>query len=610
MGHFKNFGTGGLSRSFKILSRVDRKKLLIIAIAQICLGFFDLFGMALIGLLGALSMSGITSQDPSDRILDTLSLLKISELSFQSQVAILGISAFFLLVLKSILSIYFTRRIMIFMSRKGAAISADLISRLLAQPLLVIQGRTTQATLYAVTRGVEIVALQILATSVVIVADIALLIFIFVALLLLSPTTAISTFFMFSVVGLVMYKLTHLRASTLGQQNSHLNIKSEEKIVEVFNSYREAVVQNRRDYYAREIQKVRFKLADISAELTFLPYVSKYVIEACIILGALVVASLELIFSDTVQAVSTLAIFLAAGTRIAPAILRAQQGAILVKASLGQAEPTLELIETLGQAPPIDKVTDSVDFIHAGFQASIEIQNTSLAFSKESERVLDDISLTIPPGAFVGIVGPSGAGKTSLIDVLLGILIPDSGQVLISKHSPLTAIATWPGAISYVPQEVFIAAGSIRENVALGYPLDFATDENISETLRISQLQDFVSSLPNGLETQVGERGTKLSGGQRQRLGIARAMFTRPQLLILDEATSSLDSETEDNISQSLQSLKGSTTVVMIAHRLSIIRNADIVIYLSEGRIRAMGTFDEVRQAIPDFDRQASLMGL
>lgn len=605
-----NFGPNGLSRSFKILSGTDRKKLLLIVIAQICLGFLDLFGMALIGLLGALSMSGFTSQDPSAQILNTLRLLRISEATFQSQVAILGMSAFFLLVLKSILSVYFTRRIMIFMSRKGAGISADLISRLLAQPLLVIQGRTTQATLYAVTRGVEIVALQVLATSVVIVADIALLIFIFVALLIISPATAISTFFMFSIVGLVMYKLTHLRASVLGQQNSYLNIKSEEKIVEVFNSYREAVVQNRRDYYAREIQKVRFKLADISAELTFLPYVSKYVIEACVILGALLVASLELIFSDTVQAVSTLAIFLAAGTRIAPAILRAQQGAILVKASLGQAEPTLELIETLGQAQRVNTVIDAVDFIHSGFQASIEIRNTSLTFSKGARNALDDISLTIPPGAFVGIVGPSGAGKTSLIDVLLGILMPDSGKVLISNQSPLDAIATWPGAISYVPQEVFIASGSIRENVALGYPREFATDKNVLETLRISQLEDFVESMPEGLDTQVGERGTKLSGGQRQRLGIARAMFTRPQLLILDEATSSLDSETEDNISRSLQSLKGSTTIVMIAHRLSTIRNADIVIYLSEGRIRAMGTFDEVRKTIPDFERQASLMGL
>ena len=207
-------------------------------------------------------------------------------------------------------------------------------------------------------------------------------------------------------------------------------------------------------------------------------------------------------------------------------------------------------------------------------------------------------------------MGPSGAGKTTMIDLLLGILNPDSGSVLISGVSPIKAITKWPGAISYVPQDVVITAGTIRENISLGYPIEVATDERILNCLSSARLDDFVLRLPNGLDAKVGEKGTTLSGGQRQRLGIARALFTKPLLLVLDEATSALDAETEASVSQAISDLIGETTVVVIAHRLSTVRKADVVFYLDDGKLIANGTFAEVRAAVPNFDSQAKLMGL
>jgi ABC-type multidrug transport system fused ATPase/permease subunit len=164
--------------------------------------------------------------------------------------------------------------------------------------------------------------------------------------------------------------------------------------------------------------------------------------------------------------------------------------------------------------------------------------------------------------------------------------------------------------MSYVPQDVVIAAGTIRENIALGYPPKEATDELVKSALKIANLEKLIASLPDGINTQVGERGTRISGGQRQRLGIARAMFTRPKLLVLDEATSALDGETEIEISEAIRALRGVTTVIMIAHRLSTVREADIVVYMDNGNVIATGTFEEVRDLVPDFDRQAKLMGL
>lgn len=600
----------GIGRAIKVLSRSDQRKMIAVTILQVLMGGLDLLGVIAIGLLGALSVTGLQSTRPGDRVTTVLEVLNIEQASFQTQVLFLGIGAVVLLIGRTILSIFFTRRILFFLSRRGAKVSADLISRLLAQPLLIVQSRTTQETVYALSTGVERIVLQVLATLIIWISDFSLLLIMLLGLLIVDPFTAILTFLVFLFVGYLLYRFMHVRAGLLGVENSTLIIKSSEKIVEVFASYRESVVRNRRDYYAREIGHLRYALANTSAEVNFLPYVSKYVIETAVIVGAVLIAALQFLLQDASHAVATLAIFLAAGTRIAPAVLRLQQGLITMKSGLGTAKPTLELIEALGDAPMNVNIDDKVDLMHSGFISEIVVQSISLTYPNKSEPAISEVTLKIPPGTSIAFVGPSGAGKTTMIDILLGVLNPDLGTVLISGLSPTLAVAKWPGAVSYVPQDVAIVAGTIRENIALGYPIKEATDELVMTALKVAHLDKFVLGLPEGMDTQVGERGANISGGQRQRLGIARAMFTQPHLLVLDEATSSLDGETEASISEAIHALRGSTTVVIIAHRLSTVRNADKVVYLSNGKVIAIGTFQEVRKAVPDFDDQAKIMGL
>lgn len=601
---------GNFRRAFQVLSLKDRQKIVVVVFLQVFIGILDLLGVIAIGLLGALSVTSIQAQPPGTQVAFALKFLQLSESSFQFQTLVLSIGAVVLMVGRTVISIVFTRRILFFLSNRGAAISATLVSRLLSQSLVTIQKRTSQETLFAVTRGVEYVTLQILAPAIVLVSDVALLMVMAVGLFVVDPITAIITFFVFIAIGYILYRFMHVGASKLGTRSSELNILSNEKIVEVFSSYRESLVRNRRDYYAREIASYRFDLARTSAEMNFLPYVSKYVIETSVVLGALVIGLVQFYLQDAAQAVATLAIFLAAGTRIAPAVLRVQQGSVLIRGSMGQATPTLDLIEELGSKQIIENTEDKVDVLHEGFVSEVTISNVSLTYPNKTVPSISNISLSIPAGKSVAIVGPSGSGKTTMVDLLLGVLSPNLGSIQISGYSPEIAVKKWPGAISYVPQDVVIAAGSIRENVAMGYPNSEATNELVNSALRVAQLEDFIESLPEGLETQVGERGTKISGGQRQRLGIARAMFTRPHLLVLDEATSSLDGETESDISAAINSLRGFTTVIMIAHRLSTVRTADIVVYLDNGKIISTGTFEEVRRIVPDFDSQAKLMGL
>lgn len=602
---------GLYSRSLKILPRRDLARVIIVVAIQVSLSILDLIGVALIGLLGALTVNGVQSRGPTGTVANLLETFKLTELSFQQQSAILGIAAALVLVTRTIFSIVTTRRILHFLSSRGASISSSLIGKLLSQPITNINKRTSQETLYALTNGVMNITLGVIGSSVTLISDLSLLVVLFLGLLVVDPTVAVSTITLFSLIGLILYKVLHKKAQMLGESQARVTIESNERIVEIVQGYREAAVKNRKGFYAKEISKLRFALSRDLAESSFLPYIGKYVIETTVILGALAISAIQFAASDAAQAIATLSIFLAAGTRIAPAVLRMQQGGIQLKSALGSAGPTLDLIGELDHYPSIDDSFEAGPrFVYPGFTASIELRNVCYTYPNSSQRALDFVNLEISHGEFVAIVGSSGAGKSTLADLILGLLKPDQGEVLISDHQPQDAIREWSGAIAYVPQDVLIVNGTIRENIALGYPRDSISQEHIERSIEVSQLDDFVISLPKGIESRVGERGAKLSGGQRQRLGIARALYSNPKLIILDEATSALDGKTEADLSAAINRLKREVTVVMIAHRLSTVRDADKILYLDQGKAQALGNFEEVRSKVVAFDHQAKLMGL
>jgi ABC-type multidrug transport system fused ATPase/permease subunit len=599
-------------RASNLLSRKERMKIFAVIAAQVAMGVIDLVAIALVGVLGSLAVTGIASQDPNSRISQVLKILHLSNLKFQQQAGWLGVLAAVLLISRTVLSIVFSRRILYFLSRRAAVISGNLLSGLLRQSLMFVQGRTTQQTLYSLTQGVSSITVGIIGTTISIVADLSLLGVISAGLFIVDPITSISMLVVFSILGFTLYKVMDVRAHSLGMKAAALEIESSERIVEVLHSYREFVVRNRRNYYAEKISRIRLDLADTQAELAFMPNISKYVIESAVVLGALSIGAIQFMLQDAKHAVATLSIFLTAGLRIAPAALRLQQGAVQLRMTMGAATSTLNLIDSLAKNQPkiIDSSLPETSFEKLAFNPQIEVRNVSFTYPNKLKPAVNNLTFEIKPGEFFAIVGSSGAGKTTLVDILLGILTPESGEIEISGTPPSRAIDIWPGALAYVPQDVSITNGNIRQNVALGFDTTDGDDRKVWDCLEVAQLKNFVKQLPEQLNSIVGEKGAKLSGGQRQRLGIARALFTQPKLLVLDEATSSLDAQTEQDFSEALMAMRGKVTLVVIAHRLSTIREANKIIYLDKGSMMGIGGFSELRERIPEFDKQARLMGM
>ena len=597
-------------RSFSIFGKKERKKIYIVMLIQVLLGSLDLIGVVMLGLLGSRVISGSSSQPIGDRTANFLDFLGLLDKPLKSQVVYLALLAFFVLVLKTFISLYLSKKSIYFLSRRAAIISSSLISKLLSQSILVIQKDSYQKTINTLTYGVTTIAVNIVGSIIYLVADLAMLVILVFGLFIIDPLISLLTFIIFTGMSLLIYKFLNLKIKKLGSEQLDFTVKSNEKISEVLESYRELIVRNRRSYYASEISELRHKLADSLASNTFYQSLSKYILEITIIFGIVIISTIEFATQSPGRAATVISIFLAASTRIGPGVMRIQQTALNLKNSSSMAAPALDLIEDLIDVKPILGSNDWFDLNYLDFEANIILHKVNFRYPEKTSNTITNLSLKIPNGTITAIVGPSGAGKTTLVDLLLGVLEPNSGEVLISGIAPQDAISKWPGSISYVPQNTVILNGTIEDNILMGYKKFSESNHFVENAIKMSQLEDLINELPNGKKTQVGEKGTKLSGGQRQRIGIARALLSKPRVLVLDEATSSLDGVTESRINSSIQSLKGSVTVIVVAHRLVTVKNADLVVYISNGQIEAFGSFQDVRNKVSDFDEQAKLMGL
>lgn len=603
--------------SLGLLTRRDRRLLGVSIVIQMSTSLLDLIGVLLIGLVGALAVTTVQSQPAPATVVSVADFFGLGDLSDQSLVSVFAGAAAAVLLTKSLLSSYLMRRVFMFLANRQALVSARLTKELLSRPLTFLQTRSSQETAFALITGAGYATVTILGHLVVIATEFALLAVLGAALLFLSPWVALGAIAFFGIVAFGLQRAMGDWSSRTGKVQAAADIASLNAVQEAVGAYREICVSDRRELYIERVQELRWRAAQVTADSQFIGMFPKYMFEAALVIGGFVLAAALFATQDSIVAVGTLALFLAAATRVMPSILRLQGAALGLRGAAGVAGPTFDLAQDLDHPLDDPEKSKSPEVIkrevtsgYPGFTPSVHLEHVSVTYPGAFRPALNDVTLSVSPGMSVALVGRSGAGKSTLADVILGVLKPDIGSALLGGLPPAESVKLWPGGIAYVPQDVILANGTVRENVALGLPRDATDDALVWQALDRAHFAEFLAQGSDGLDSHIGENGMRLSGGQRQRLGIARALYTRPRLLVMDEATSALDAETEEAISQTIEQLEGNVTTIIVAHRLSTVKNTDLVVYLDDGRIEATGSFAEVLAKVPAFAKQARLMGL
>ena len=375
-------------------------------------------------------------------------------------------------------------------------------------------------------------------------------------------------------------------SSRLGRQNEHYNAKLFQWINQSLGGIKELKILQREEYFIDSYKTNYKKLiwgARVNELIAALP---KYIVETVAMVGLVFAIIIKLLFGHGALEtfIPQIAVFAVAAFRLLPSVGRVNayiNSIMYNKASLDMIYDDLKEIDS----EPVQEIEWQEKKEKWIFTKGVTVEHVSYHYPDSDVEVLHDISLEIPKGKTVALIGPSGAGKTTLADIILGLLPPVSGVVRMDQHNVYENLRSWREKLGYIPQSIYLSDDTIRNNVAFGIYEAQIDDNAIWKALEKAQLKEFVQGLENGLDTYVGDRGVRLSGGQRQRIGIARALYHDPEILVLDEATSALDSSTEQAVMESIESLQGLKTMIIIAHRLTTIKNADLVYEVSGGNV-------------------------
>lgn len=589
----------------QLFSKNEKSYLALLVFLQVGLGLLDLIGVALIGGISLLALGGDSLSSVPSILLSPLRLFGTTEADIEAQILMMGSIAIAILTLKTVLSIIITKKIFRFLAAKSANLVERLAEILFYSPEGLRRDLKNQDVAYSLTTGAERAILGIIGSALSIVSDLSLCFILFLGLLSINTTLALFSVLFFTAVGFITHRITNNKTNLISSSLISANNSDSRIIIESKINIRDLVIRGRREAIIQKIVSSRKNAANLASELAFLPYIGKFAIESSIVIGVLMLIVTQFVFSSPGSALATISFFIGASSRIAPAVLRVQQGSLQFSVSQGLSEGVFHLLKI----KPIDG--QKVPLIsEARKDANVELEIKDLEFKYQNDNLF---SVSIPQlyinkGDQVAVVGMSGSGKSTFLDLCLGLLEPNQGFVAIAGMRPDKLVERYPGYIGFVPQEVSLIQGTIRENLLLGYDHSEFSDANLEEILYITVLDDFINELPLGIDTHISEWGSNLSGGQKQRIGIARTLLAKPKIIFLDEATSALDAHTESLFQIRAEKFLRDVTMISVAHKLTTIRQATSIILFDQGVIKGLGDYSELYEKNPLFRGQMALM--
>jgi len=585
-----------------VISKQEKFRIYRFAFARAAANLLDIIGLAGIALLatsfGAFATSG-GSVAP-------LNIPLIGEIIINERAAVvisLAIAGTFLL--KSIFSIFLNLKTALFV----ASLEAD-FSETLARDYFTggSEGEQGFSDSLSGFQNVSIISTSSLAmfinARISVISEAALLAAMAAAFILVNP---IATVAMFLYLAGVLWALGKVVTGKI-RANGNLALAGSETALtssrDLFGVRREVRASGLLAPWVKVFTDGRLRAASSSGIIYTLSSLPRYVIETSLILGIFAFLAGIVVFSDLPSQAVTIGVFMAGGLRLVASLLPLQSAINSMVDGANRGALALERLTAISKRTVAAVVRDDASF--EAFPLSLRVEGVSFSFVSGTQ-VLRDLAFNVEPGQKVAIVGPSGAGKTTAFELATGFRLPDKGEITLGGASPRWLLENGKGAIGIVPQRPHLVSGSLAENVSLA-PLQDTDFDSVADRLSLAGLSHFASK--ESMAMEVRPDSGQLSGGEIQRLGLARALYRNPGILFLDEATSALDAETESEINEVLDGLRGQMTVVLIAHRLSTVKNADKIIYMNNGVIVAEGTFKELQKKVPDFEKAVKLMGL
>ncbi|PZQ94894.1 MAG: ABC transporter ATP-binding protein [Cereibacter sphaeroides] len=586
-----------------MLTQQERKRFFVLLGLIIMMGFVEMVGVAsILPFLAAVSNPDAVQ---NNRYMAALyNFLGLTD--YKTFLVVMGLSVFVMIIFSMVVKIATTYATTRFSQMRTYSLSSRLLAGYLRQPYSWFLNRHSAQLSRSILNEVSSVIGGSLIPAMKIIAQSVSLIFLIGLLFVVNPAVAASTIVIFIGAYTVIFLGFRNRLTAFGTARLEANRLRFRVASEIFGAAKEIKLLGLEDRYLMRFQAPSRRIAEIASSSQIIGEMPRNLLEAITYGGILLLIVVLLVTGDGAinSVLPTLGVFAFAGLKIFPAVQQMYQSLTALRSNA----PTLESIhkeymETIAQdrtrtAPSAGKkplhITDRIEMRDIGYQYPVA-----------EKAALRGLSLTIRANTTVGIVGGTGAGKTTAVDVLLGLLTPQSGQLLVDG-APVTEenVRNWQKVLGYVPQHIFLIDSSVSANIAFGVAEKDWDHAAIERAARIANLHDFImGDLPQGYETRVGERGVRLSGGQRQRIGIARALYHNPEVLIMDEATSALDNLTERAVMEAVQNLRHAKTVIMIAHRLTTVKNCDTIFLLQEGQVMGQGTYDELREENETFRR-------